>query len=95
MKGQVNVLKHWKHKNFLLQEDSNGTVHSWIIWMFMSFVTTSQRILHLNFSNRFSSVTQAGRLRFIYFLYNPPIHKKQNLCWCNLWLINTLPTAMH
>lgn len=80
MKGQVNVLKHWKHREFLLQEDSNGTVCNWIIWKFMSSITTSQRILHLNFSNRFSSITQTGRFNFIYFLHNPPIHKKQNLC---------------
>lgn len=71
MKGQVNILKHWKHVKFLLQEDSNGTVHNWIIWMFTSFVATSQRILHLNFSNRFSLVNQSSRFMFIYFLYNP------------------------
>jgi len=47
---------------------------------FTSSVTTSQRILNLNFSNRYSSITHTSRFLFIYFLYNPPIHKKQNLC---------------
>jgi hypothetical protein len=47
---------------------------------FMSSVTTSQRILNLNFSNRYSSITHTGRFLFIYLLYNPPIHKKQIIC---------------
>lgn len=46
---------------------------------FMSSVIRAQRILHMNFSNRFSSITQTGRF-IIYSIYNPPIHNKQNLC---------------
>ena len=82
MKGQINMsCNNGSRGNFCCRKTVMALCITGLSECFsMSSVTSSHRILHLNFSRRFSSITQTCRFMFVYFLYNPPILKKQNLC---------------